>query len=225
LACKWPALAAYAQTIAVTLVVLAITFLSVVIGELVPKSIALHNPEQIAALTVKPMHALSVVFYPVVKLLSSATEGLTKLLGFSQKQEPAITPEEVRILVEQGEKSGVFETTEREMVEGVLSLDDRRVTLFMTPRTEVVTLDITDSRKSQIETIIRNAEYGYLPVVDGDLDHTKGMLIVKRALTLIAEGKFEDVVHCIEPPVMIPESLSGLQALNILEMREGLRAS
>jgi len=174
---------------------------------------------------VKPMHALSVVFYPVVKLLSSATEGLTKLLGFSQKQEPAITPEEVRILVEQGEKSGVFETTEREMVEGVLSLDDRRVTLFMTPRTEVVTLDITDSRKSQIETIIRNAEYGYLPVVDGDLDHTKGMLIVKRALTLIAEGKFEDVVHCIEPPVMIPESLSGLQALNILEMREGLRAS
>jgi len=102
------------------------------------------------------------------------------------------------------------------MVEGVLSLDDRRVTLFMTPRTEVVTLDIADSRESHIETIIRNAEYGYLPVVDGDLDHTKGMLIVKRALTLIAEGKFEDVVHCIEPPVMIPESLSGLQALNIL---------
>ncbi|HPG96262.1 MAG TPA: hemolysin family protein [Rectinema sp.] len=213
---KWSFIGRYADSIAVAIVVLAITFLSVVIGELVPKSIALRNPEYIAALTIKPMHALSIVFYPIVRFLSSVTDSLTKLLRFSHKAEPAITPEEVRILLEQGEKSGVFEAAEREMMEEVLSLDDRRVTMFMTPRTEVVTLNAKDSRDSHIRAIIKNSEYGYLPVVDGDLDHTIGMVSVKRALTCMAEGCFLSLETCMEPAVMIPESLSGLQALAIL---------
>ena len=212
----WSFVGRYAESVAVAIVVLTITFLSVVIGELVPKSIALRNPEYIAALTIKPMHALSVVFYPVVRFLSSLTDSLTKLFRFSHGAEPAITPEEVRILLEQGEKSGVFETAEREMMEEVLNLDDRRVTMFMTPRTEVVTLNIKDSRDSQIGAIIKNSEYAYLPVVDGDLDHTIGMVAVKRALTCMAEGCFLSLETCMEPAVMIPESLSGLQALAIL---------
>ncbi|HNP93068.1 MAG TPA: hemolysin family protein [Rectinema sp.] len=212
----WSFVGRYAESVAVAIVVLTITFLSVVIGELVPKSIALRNPEYIAALTIKPMHALSVVFYPVVRFLSSLTDSLTKLFRFSHGAEPAITPEEVRILLEQGEKSGVFETAEREMMEEVLNLDDRRVTMFMTPRTEVVTLNIKDSRDSQIRAIIKNSEYAYLPVVDGDLDHTIGMVAVKRALTCMAEGCFLSLETCMEPAVMIPESLSGLQALAIL---------
>ncbi|MEN6382688.1 MAG: hemolysin family protein [Rectinema sp.] len=212
----WSFVGRYAESVAVAIVVLTITFLSVVIGELVPKSIALRNPEYIAALTIKPMHALSVVFYPVVRFLSSLTDSLTKLFRFSHGAEPAITLEEVRILLEQGEKSGVFETAEREMMEEVLNLDDRRVTMFMTPRTEVVTLNIKDSRDSQIRAIIKNSEYAYLPVVDGDLDHTIGMVAVKRALTCIAEGCFLSLETCMEPAVMIPESLSGLQALAIL---------
>ena len=212
----WSFVGRYAESVAVAIVVLTITFLSVVIGELVPKSIALRNPEYIAALTIKPMHALSVVFYPVVRFLSSLTDSLTKLFRFSHGAEPAITPEEVRILLEQGEKSGVFETAEREMMEEVLNLDDRRVTMFMTPRTEVVTLNVKDSRDSHIRAIIKNSEYGYLPVVDGDLDHTIGMVSVKRALTCMAEGCFLSLETCMEPAVMIPESLSGLQALAIL---------
>ena len=212
----WSFVGRYAESVAVAIVVLTITFLSVVIGELVPKSIALRNPEYIAALTIKPMHALSVVFYPVVRFLSSLTDSLTKLFRFSHGAEPAITLEEVRILLEQGEKSGVFETAEREMMEEVLDLDDRRVTMFMTPRTEVVTLNIKDSRDSQIRAIIKNSEYAYLPVVDGDLDHTIGMVAVKRALTCMAEGCFLSLETCMEPAVMIPESLSGLQALAIL---------
>ncbi len=213
---RWSFIGRYADSIAVAIVVLAITFLSVVIGELVPKSIALRNPEYIAALTIKPMHALSIVFYPIVRFLSSVTDSLTKLLRFSHKAETVITPEEVRILLEQGEKSGVFEAAEREMMEEVLSLDDRRVTMFMTPRTEVVTLNVKDSRDSHIRAIIKNSEYGYLPVVDGDLDHTIGMVSVKRALTCMAEGCFLSLETCMEPAVMIPESLSGLQALAIL---------
>jgi putative hemolysin len=213
---KWAFFEKYAASVSVALVVLAITVLSVVIGELVPKSIALHNPERIAVLTIQPMHALSVIFFPVVKFLSSVTDGIIKLFGLSRHPESAITPEEVKILVEQGEESGVFEAAEREMVEEVLSLDDRRVTLFMTPRTDVVVLDVADSREAHIRVIIENAEFGYLPVVDGDLDHTKGMLAVKQALTHLAEGHFVGVEEYMEPAVLIPETFSGLQALGIL---------
>jgi len=213
----FPALEKYAASISIAVVVLAITFLSVIIGELVPKSIALHNPEQIAAFTIRPMHFLSVLFFPVVRLLSAATDGLVRLMGFHRAAESAITPEEVKILVEQGEESGVFETAEREMVEGVLNLDDRRVTMFMTPRTDVVALDTADSREAHVRAIIENAEFGYLPVVEGDLDHAIGMLEVKRALTRLAQGRFAGIRECMQSAVMIPESFSGLQALGILK--------
>ncbi|HBE46813.1 MAG: hemolysin family protein [Spirochaetia bacterium] len=213
----FPALEKYAASISIAVVVLAITFLSVIIGELVPKSIALHNPEQIAAFTIRPMHFLSVLFFPVVRLLSAATDGLVRLMGFHRAAESAITPEEVKILVEQGEESGVFETAEREMVEGVLNLDDRRVTMFMTPRTDVVALDTADSREAHVRAIIEHAEFGYLPVVEGDLDHAIGMLEVKRALTRLAQGRFAGIRECMQSAVMIPESFSGLQALGILK--------
>ena len=213
----FPALEKYAASISIAVVVLAITFLSVIIGELVPKSIALHNPEQIAAFTIRPMHFLSVLFFPIVRLLSAATDGLVRLMGFHRAAESAITPEEVKILVEQGEKSGVFEAAEREMVEGVLNLDDRRVTMFMTPRTDVVVLDTADTREAHVRAIIEHAEFGYLPVVEGDLDHAIGMLEVKRALTRLAQGRFAGIRECMQSAVMIPESFSGLQALGILK--------
>lgn len=103
---KWAFFEKYAASVSVAVVVLAITVLSVVIGELVPKSIALHNPERIAVLTIQPMHALSVIFFPVVKFLSSVTDGIIKLFGLSRHPESAITPEEVKILVEQGKNRG-----------------------------------------------------------------------------------------------------------------------
>jgi len=213
---QWHVAEKYAASLSVAIVVLAITVISVVLGELVPKSIALNNPEHIVGLTIQPMHALSVIFFPIVKFLSSMTDGLTKLFGFSHRGESAITPEEVKILVEQGEQSGMFEAAEREMVEEVLSLDDRRVTLFMTPRTDVLTLDTEDTRDQNIRSIIEHSEFGFLPVCEGDLDHIKGMLEVKQALRQLAEGRFASVGACMEQPVMIPETFSGLQALGIL---------
>ncbi|MCX8013369.1 MAG: hemolysin family protein, partial [Rectinema sp.] len=212
-----PFLAAHAESIAVGLVVIIITLVSVVIGELVPKSIALRSPESIAAFSIVPMHVLSLIFSPLVRALSAMTEGIVRLLGFSRKGGPSVTAEEVKILVEQGEESGVFESAEREMVEGVLNLDDRRVTLFMTPRTEVVVLEVDETAARHRELIIESSEFAYLPVVRGDLDHPEGMLPVKRALTMMAEGRFVSITDCMEPPVMIPEHFSGLQALGILK--------
>lgn len=212
-----PVLAPHAESIAVALVVILVTLISVVLGELVPKSIALRSPESIAAFSIMPMHVLSLVFAPLVRALSAMTEGIVHLLGLSRKSGPSVTAEEVKILVEQGEESGVFESAEREMVEGVLNLDDRRVTLFMTPRTEVVVLDLDDASARHRRLIIEHSEFAYLPVVQGDLDHPRGMLPIKRALTMMAEGRFSAITDCMEPPVMIPEHFSGLQALGILK--------
>ncbi len=213
---QWHIAEKYAASLAVAVVVLAITVISVVVGELMPKSIALNNPEHIVGLTIQPMHALSVIFFPIVKILSSMTDGLMKLFGFSRHNETAITPEEVKLLIEQGEKSGMFEPAEREMVEEVLSLDDRRVTLFMTPRTEIVALYTEDAREDHIRSIIEHSEFAFLPVCENDLDHVKGMLEVKRALLHLAQGHFKGVESCMESPVVIPETFSGLKALEIL---------
>ncbi|MDH7484266.1 MAG: hemolysin family protein [Spirochaetales bacterium] len=211
-----PWLARSAESLAVGLVVVVVTMLSVVLGELVPKTIALRHPESLAAFASRPLRVLTMLFYPVVRLLSAITDAIIRLLGMSRKTEPEVTAEEVRILVEQGEQSGVFEHEEREMVEGVLSLDDRRVTMFMTPRTEIQAVDLEEPLEKQIHTVLDAVDYNYLPVVEGDIDRVAGLLPVRTALKCLAEGEPLDVRSCMEQPLMIPETVSGLQALGLL---------
>ncbi|MEN6364282.1 MAG: hemolysin family protein [Rectinema sp.] len=212
-----PVLESIANPLSVGIVVLATTLLSVLLGELVPKSIALSRPESIAASVVRPLLAFGNIFYPIVKLLSFLTDFIVGLLGFKAKQDPEVTEEEVKVLIAQGAETGVFENSERDMVEGVLSLDDRRVTAFMTPRPEVVVLDLEDEDESPRDTIIAHADLGYLPVVEGDLDNAAGMLRVKDALAAMARGEFSDVRALIRPAVLIPESISALRAISSLK--------
>ncbi len=139
-----PGLGPYADTVALVLVVLVITYLSLVIGELVPKRIALNNPEAVAARVSGPMHRLSAITSPVVQLLGTSTDGVLGLLGFRASGEPPVTEEEVGVLLEQGARAGVFHPVEQEMVEAVFALADDRVTTLMTPRHEIVWLDLDD---------------------------------------------------------------------------------
>ena len=141
---KLPFLAAIAAPLSIAIVVLGTTFVSVVFGELVPKSLALSRPEAIAAIVIRPIRGIAKLFYPVVKLLSATTELIVRLLGFHKESQPPVTEDEVKILIAQGTEAGVFDDREREMVEGVLSLGDRRVTSLMTPRTEVVYVQLED---------------------------------------------------------------------------------
>lgn len=129
-----PRLAPYGETIGVTLVVLLITYFSLVIGELVPKRLALNNAEQIAAMMAGPMSFLARLTRPVVWFLGLSTDLVIRLLGARPAEESTITPEEIKVLIEQGTESGVFEASEQDMIERVLQLDERPVGLLMTPR-------------------------------------------------------------------------------------------
>jgi putative hemolysin len=216
---RMPALAAYATPLSVGIVVVCTTFVSVVLGELVPKSLALARPETIAAAVIRPVRALALAFAPVSRLLSGATELVVRVVGFKGAKEPAVTEEEVRVLVAQGAEDGVFEDSERDMVEGVLSLGDRRITSLMTPRTELVAIDLEEGSEAARALLVANARYGYLPVVEGDLDRLVGMLSVKDGLAAMAAGRLDDVVPLLRKPVLLPESISPLKAFSA--MKEG----
>lgn len=214
-----PFVGRYAQPIAVGIVVIITTFISVVLGELVPKNLALSRPEPIAAAIIGPVRALAVIFAPLSRFLSVTTDLLVSLFGGKKRQEPAVTEEEVRVLIALGAESGVFEPSEREMVEGVLSLDDRRITTLMTPRTEVIYIDVNDGLEAARNTILENSCYGYIPAVEEDLDHVVGMFAVKECLAAIAKNLFNNLKDFLVPAVFVPESVSPLKVFSAL--REG----
>jgi len=206
-----------AAPLALGLVVLVTTFISVIFGELVPKSLALSRPETIAAFVVRPIRALAIVFYPLVRLLSGTTEGIVSSLGLEEEDSLPVTEEEVKVLIAQGAEAGVFDDRERDMVEGVLSLGDTRVTSLMTPRPEVIHLALDSSPEEASRLILENVRYAYLPVVDGDLDHVVGMLPVKNALAAIATGSFKTPADFLLRPVFMPESATALEAISSIK--------
>lgn len=212
-----PFLASTAGPLSVAIVVVLTTFVSVVLGELVPKSIALSRPETIAAAVVGPVRFFAVVFAPLARLLSATTELIVKLLGVNENEEPAVTEDEVRVLIAQGAETGVFEQREREMVEGVLSLGDKRVTSLMTPRTEIVFVDLRDGPLEARRRLLGNAQYAYLPAIDGDVDMVVGLLPVKECLAAIAAGGFGDPRSYLRDCVYVPESVSALKAFAALK--------
>jgi putative hemolysin len=212
-----PLIGPYAAPVSVGIVVILTTFVSVIFGELVPKNLALSRPEPIAAAVIGPVRALAVVFAPLSRFLSATTDLVVSLLGVKKRAEPDVTEDEIRVLIALGAESGVFEPSEREMVEGVLSLDDRRVTTLMTPRIEVVTVDLGDGVDEARRVILEHADFGYIPAVQDDLDHVVGMLPVKDCLAAIATGSFKDARDFLAPPVLVPESVSPLKVFAALK--------
>ena len=211
-----PALANAASALAVAIVVAVTTTASVILGELVPKNLALSKPEVISAKLIRPMAIFSAIFYPLVKFLTVITDAIVRLLGLKANREPEVTEEEVKVLIAQGTESGIFESSEKGMVEGVLELDDRRITSFMTPRTEVAALDLADPMISPLQFIMDHAQYAFLPAMEEDLDRTVGMIPVRPALAAFLRDRNTDIRSILVPPVFIPETISALRALAIL---------
>lgn len=214
---KIPSMASAARPISVAIVVILTSLVSVVIGELVPKNIALARPEPVAAAIIGPVRFLTTIFAPFARFLSTLTDLVTSALGASKGREPAVTEAEVRVLIAKGEETGVFETREREMVEGVLSLGDRRVTSLMTPRTEIVFVDLRAGPDEASRLVVENARYGYLPAIDGGIDRLIGILPVKDCLAAIAAGRFSDPRAFLQECVFVPESVSALKAFAFLK--------
>jgi putative hemolysin len=207
-----PWIGRYANAISLAIVVGTITFLSVVIGELVPKRIALGNAEQIAALISRPMRSLSTLATPIVHLFSMATEMTLRLLGIRTPEEESINEEEIRIMVQQGAKAGAIEEAERDMVESIFRLGDRPLESMMTPRPEIVWLDI-NAPENEIRHLIHTSNHARFPVCDGDLDRILGVIRAKDLLFDCLEGQPFDIKSVMQDPLLVPETMQALQAL------------
>ena len=213
---KIPALAPYSGTIGLVMVVLVITYFSIILGELVPKRLAIQNPEGIASFFAPPMLVLSRILSPVVRFLSFSTELVLRLIGIRASNDPPVTEEEIHVLLDQGTQAGVFEEAEQDMVAGVFSLNDRRVYSLMTPRTEILWLDVRDTIE-EISKKISEGPYSRFPVCQGSLDYVLGIVKSRELLTRSLAGQPIHLKECLSPALFIPETTFASRALEIFK--------
>jgi putative hemolysin len=211
-----PLLAPYSEELAIGIVVLTITTLTIWLGELVPKRLALQNPERIARMAARPMLFVSRLFSPLVKLMGFGTNLVLRILGVKPSSEPPITEEELQVLIDQGTQAGVFEEAEHDMVEGIFSLGEQRVYSLMTPRTEIVWLDIEDSI-DEIRTKIAENEYSRFPVREDTLDVILGIVKARDMLVASLSGDPIKLKQVLKPAFYIPETMSAARALEIFK--------
>ncbi|KAB2970134.1 MULTISPECIES: hemolysin family protein [Zoogloea] len=210
-----PLLEPYAKGIALTVTVVGLTYFSVVVGELVPKRLALLAPEGIASLVARPMMILARITHPLVVILSSSCSGILRLLGAKRKDEPPVTDDEIKVLMEQGAEAGVFHESEQEIVSNVLRLDEQRISSIMTPRRDMLVIDLDEDEETVWQRIIET-EYSRLVVCRGGLDHVLGVLQTGDLLKKVLPGHgitTADVESMLRPPLYVPESVTTTQLL------------
>lgn len=208
-------LAPYASGVSITIVVLLTTYFSLVIGELIPKRLALNDPEKIAGRVAGIMRFLSKVAAPIVHLLSSSTDLGLKILGVSASKEPPITEEEIKVLLDMGTQVGVFGEAEQDMVEGVFRLNDRSINAIMTPRTEIEWLDTNDS-PDQILKQVLGSGHSRFPVAQGSLDSVVGILAAKDVLEKHLVKAPYNLLDLIQKPLFVPENTPAMRVLEMV---------
>lgn len=207
-----PALAGYGEAIGIGVVVLGITLLSVVLGELVPKRLALNNPIGLALALARPVRRLSDLTAPVVRLLGALTDAVLKVFGFQPKTEPAVTEDEVRSLVEQGHQAGVFFEAEKEMVEHALALDRKCVGKIMTQRPQIVWLNVADSDEVNWRKTVTGG-HTYFPVYEGHRDHVLGVVSLKALWANLALSRSANLRDLLTEPLFVPANMTALKLL------------
>jgi putative hemolysin len=213
---KIPALASYSELIGILVGVLPITYLSLVLGELVPKRLAMRDPEGISSSIARTMFFLTKAFSPLVRFLSFSTESVLRILGVKISEEPPVTEEEIQLLIDQGTEAGIFEEAEHDMVEGVFSLGDQRVYSLMTPRTDIVWLDIEDSVEEIRKKIVEN-DFSRFPVRQDTLDVILGIVKARDLLGPTLSGETIKLKDLLKPAFYIPETMFASKALEILK--------
>ncbi len=209
-------LAPYADTAALFLVVLVITYLSLILGELVPKQLGLAYAETIAINIARPMCLLSRLGAPAIALLSLSTKLVLKLLHLRPSDEPSVTEDELRHMVKQATQAGVLAESEQELVERMLRLGDRRVTTFMTPHTEIDWLDINDSNDENWGRIAASGHTHFV-VCRGNLDNVVGILSARKLLNQFITKGDRAFRPLLDPPLFIPERIPALRALELMK--------
>ena len=207
-----PLLAPYADTLSLAIMVAVLTYVSLIIGELVPKRIALIHPETIASVIARPMEVVAGVTRPIVFLLSVSTDSILRLFRVRQAKQPGVTADEIRVMLEQGAEEGVFEPTEHELVTNVLNLDERHVGAVLTPRSNVVYVDIRDSVDTLREKL-REQPHSVLPLCEGSLDKVLGFVRSTKVLERFLERGQPDLPSLAEPPLFVPETMTLMKLL------------
>jgi putative hemolysin len=211
-----PAMAGVAETLSLTLVVIVTTYLTLVIGELVPKHLALRNPELTASKVARPIAWMARVGSPAVWLLGKSTGFILRMLGMHRARSQAVTEEELKMLLAEGTQAGVLEAEERDMIERVLRLADKPVRAIMTPRTELAWIDRTDPPK-EIAAALKAAPHSRFVVCDGSIDNVVGVVQAKDLLDRILSGGELSVGAALRQPIIVPDTVTALDALERLK--------
>jgi putative hemolysin len=213
---RFPALAPFAESIALTAVVIVSTYLTLVLGELVPKQLALRAPELMAARVARPIALLSRIVGPAVWLLGKSSSGILLLFGLHRASRQSVTEEELKALLIEGAQTGVLEIEERDMIERVLRLADKPVRAIMTPRTELAWIDRTHPAKS-IAAALKAAPHSRFVVCDKSIDNVVGVVQAKDLLDRILGGGELSVSASLRQPMIVPDTISALDALERLK--------
>ncbi|MBA4392947.1 MAG: hypothetical protein C0407_05290, partial [Desulfobacca sp.] len=211
-----PYLSGYSEVLSLGIVVLGLTYLSIVLGELVPKRLALNSPERIASAIAVPLRLLVTLTHPLVQVLTLSSEGVLKLLGYQPSREPPITEEEIKVLIEQGTQAGVFAETEKDIVKSVFRLADREVGILMTPRLEIVWLDLAAPFEENRSKIIDHP-YSRFPVAQDNLDNVLGVVRAKDLLDQGLSSRLMDLKEKMTPPLFVPENAPALHLLELFK--------
>ena len=209
-------LAPYADLIALIFVVLVITYFSIVVGELIPKRIAVGNPEGIASRLSKMMLALSKLFQPLIKFLGISTNIGIKILGIQADDSPVITTEEIKSYIEEGRYIGLIEQAEQDMFTSIFRLGDRRVEALMTPRLEMTWIDL-NAPIDDIWGQILDSAHSRIPIAEGDLDQILGYIQTRDLLGRSPQESGFNLNDFIKEPVYVSENMAALKALEAIQ--------
>ncbi|MDQ3471158.1 MAG: hemolysin family protein [Pseudomonadota bacterium] len=208
-----------AETVGFTLVIVVVTYVSLVIGELVPKQFALRSPEPIAAIVARPMVWLSTAMSPFVWLLDNTTGLVFRALGLNRESENAVTAEELHLVVAEAQSAGVLEESERAIISGIVRLADRPVREVMTPRTDVDWIDVS-KRGEELRLALAEISHSRIPVAEGSVDNIIGVIQSRDLLRSALDGRELDLRQLARPAPVIPDLMDAMDALAVLRAAE-----
>ena len=195
------------------IVVVTITYITIVIGELVPKRLGQSDPEGIARIVARPMQILATATRPFVRLLSASTDALLRMMGRHEQTQPSVTEEEIHALLEEGSEAGIIEQQEHEMVRNVFRLDDRQLGSLMVPRADIVYLDTALPVEENMQRV-GDSEHSRFPVCHNDLQSLLGVVNAKQLLAQTIKGGVTNLADHLQPCVYVPETLTGMELLD-----------
>ena len=204
-----------AQTVGFGLVIVVVTYVSLVVGELVPKQLALRSPEAIAAVVARPMQWLSRIAAPFVWVLDRSSAFLFRLVGLNRESDKAVTAEELHLVVAEAQTAGVLEESERAIISGVVRLADRPVREVMTPRTDVDWIDVSAKGKALLKAL-KDTPHSRIPVADGSVENIVGVVQTRDLLDAMLEGRELDLRQLARTAPVIPDLMDAMDALAVL---------